>query len=75
MTMFLITGGSLLALLGLTLRALAARSSAAQRHAILAATTIGLLLLPLVRLAGPQFRLRLLPPPTMSESHANDADD
>lgn len=60
--LLLFGGGALVALLGLALHALASRSSAAQRHAILAATALGLLILPLARVAGPELWLEILPP-------------
>ncbi len=48
-------GGAVLALFGLALHTLAARTSAAQRHALLLATAVGLVVLPLLQLAGPRW--------------------
>ncbi len=54
-------GGVVVALLGLVVHRMGRRSSAAQRHAILVATVLGLLILPVIRLIAPEVLLEVLP--------------
>ncbi len=57
----MVIGGSLFSLLGLALQKLTTRSSAAQRHLILAATTVALLAVPAMYLFGPRIAVPVLP--------------
>lgn len=58
---YIFTGGAAVSTIALLGRRLARRSSAAQRHFTLTAGVMGLLIVPLVVLAGPELKLGVLP--------------